>query len=331
MIVLFTVLILPVILIGGWTSASNAITGCVSARFLSPDAALRMAAISTFLGSVLMPLINPGVAQTIYGIADFGKNPDTALSSLCAGLCAVVIWSLIAHRAGIPNSETHALISGMTGAALATNHGIESVNFHEWKLVIAGLLISTFASFLAAIIVNFFLRRFFSGRNRRKVMARFRLTQSLGAASGAAIRGAQDCQKFMGVYMLGLSLYTSDPHLTASSIPLSVILICAAAMTLGTLLGSGSVIKKLGREMTALDATAWSAASRASSAIMALCTLLGLPASFTHAKACAIMGTGFCKNNGTNLRVVAQILGAWFLSFPVCGTIGFLFSYFVTH
>ena len=331
MIVLFTVLILPVILLNGWSSASGAITGCGSARFLSPDAAARLAAACTFAGAVLMPLINPGVAWTIYGIADFGEDSTAALSALCAGLCAVIVWSLVAFRFGIPNSETHALISGMTGAALARSMTLDAVNFREWGLVLSGFLLSSLLSFLAAFAANNILLFFFSGRNRRRVTQRFRLTQSFSAASGAALHGAQDCQKFMGVYMLGLSLWHPEVSADTDAVPFPVILICASVMTLGTLLGSQNVIKKLGCDMTTMDAAACSAASGSSSAVMALCTFLGLPASFTQSKACAIMGTGMCKSGGNNLRVVGQILGAWCLSFPVCGAIGFLFSFMVSH
>jgi PiT family inorganic phosphate transporter len=110
-----------------------------------------------------------------------------------------------------------------------------------------------------------------------------------------------------------------------------VVLICALTMTLGTLLGGSRIIKKVGCELTDLDCASGSASDAASSAILTLCSLFGIPASTTHSKACAMMGSGFCKRRGVNPRVAAQILGAWVLTFPACGALGFFLCYLFTH
>ena len=81
--------------------------------------------------------------------------------------------------------------------------------------------------------------------------------------------------------------------------------------------------------MTDLDAAGGSASDAASTAILAVCSLLGLPASTTHSKACAIMGTGLCKRGGIDLRIAGQMLAAWALTFPLCGAIGFFLSFLI--
>jgi len=126
--------------------------------------------------------------------------------------------------------------------------------------------------------------------------------------------------------MLGLSFLGKHNQSENFTIPLYVTLVCAAAMTLGTMMGGSRIIKKVGCEMTHLDALGSSAADTASSAILGVCSFLGIPTATTHAKTCAMMGVGLCNKDGTNPRVVAQMLLGWILTFPACAAISFLLS-----
>ena len=114
-----TILILGVILVNGSTDAPNAIATCISTRAIHPKKAIIMAAIFNFLGVFIMTLVSSTVAETIYNIANFGNNYSSALIALCAGLVAIVLWAIIAWRFGIPTSESHALIAGISGSAIA--------------------------------------------------------------------------------------------------------------------------------------------------------------------------------------------------------------------
>lgn len=328
MIILFTVLILLVILVNGWTDAPNAIAGCVCTHALSPAASLTLAALCNFVGAVGMAIIAPGVAKTLFGIVDFGSDTDGALSALCAGLFAVILWATIAWRFGLPTSESHALISGITGAALAKRMSLDAINAEQWRTVLLGLLATTLPAFLLGFIFHYFLLRFLAGHSRRRVMRRFMRAQVISAAGSALVHGAQDSQKFMGIYMLGLSIVYSGKG-RADSIPISVVLICASVMTLGTMLGGAKIIKKVGCDMTELDAAGGSASDAASTVVLAVCSFLGIPASTTHSKACAIMGTGACRG-GIDLRIAGQMFAAWALTFPFCGAIGFLLSFLIS-
>ena len=53
---------------------------------------------------------------------------------------------------------------------------------------------------------------------------------------------------------------------------------------------------------------------------LALCTLLGLPVSTTHAKTAAILGAGASPNMG----VASSLTTAWLLTFPACGAMAFI-------
>ncbi|MBQ8850626.1 MAG: inorganic phosphate transporter [Clostridia bacterium] len=325
MIAVITVLILLVVLVNGWTDAPNAIAGCVSTRSMSPSSALVLASVCNFTGAVGMALISPRVAETLYNIVDLGSDGKGALYAIAAGLAAVILWATLAWRFGLPTSESHALISGITGAAIAERMSLDAINLKEWALVLTGLFATTLPPFVLGYVVNKLLCFILRGSERRRTMLYFSRAQKLSAAVSALLHGAQDSQKFMGIYMLALSL-GSGGEVFDGNIPIGVVLICASVMTLGTALGGARIIKKVGCDMTDLDAAGGSASDIASSAVLFICSLLGIPASTTHSKSCAIMGTGFCKRGGVDLRIVSQMLAAWGLTFPVCAALGFIFS-----
>ncbi len=124
-------LTLGVILVNGWTDAPNAIATCISTRAISPRKAILMAAVFNFFGVLLMTVVNSTVAMTIYNMVDFGGDSQQALVALCAALFAIVAWATAAWVFGIPTSESHALIAGISGAAIALQGGLSGINGEE--------------------------------------------------------------------------------------------------------------------------------------------------------------------------------------------------------
>ena len=131
MLAVSALLTLGVILVNGWTDAPNAIATCVSTRAIGVRKAIVMAAIFNFFGVLVMTAINASVAMTIYNIADFGNDARLSLIALCAAMSAIVIWAVAAWYFGIPTSESHALIAGITGAAVAIHGNFSGINASE--------------------------------------------------------------------------------------------------------------------------------------------------------------------------------------------------------
>ena len=321
----FTLLVLSVLLVSGWSDASGAVTACVSVRSLPKDSAIRLAAASTLVGSIGMYLINPAIAQTFFDAVDLGENSSRAMLSLCTSLLATVLWSAVTRAFGLPTSESHALVSAMSGSAVAATGRISAIHTAAWGRILCGLALSILLSFFLGLLCDRTLRVILAKRNRRRALSRFGRSQRFSACWSAAMTGAQDCQKFMGVYLLGLSLCNIRGDTARPLLP-SLLLLCAAVMAMGTMLGSSHVIKKLGRDMVSLEAHDYSAAGAASTAVLTLCTCLGLPASITHTRASAFVGAGAWRRSRVNLRVVFQVFGAWVLTFPICALLGYLLT-----
>ena len=148
MLFITVLLTLGVIFVNGWTDAPNAIATCVATRCMPVRAAIMMSAVFNFLGVFVMTQINSSVASTISSMVDFGDHTNEALIALCAALLSIVIYSTAASFFGIPTSESHSLIAGLSGAAIAIQHGVSGINFDEWKKVLYGLVLSLVLGFV---------------------------------------------------------------------------------------------------------------------------------------------------------------------------------------
>lgn len=317
------VLTLGVILVNGWTDAPNAIATCVGTRSLHPRSAIMMAAVMNFLGVLFMTLVNATVAQTIYNMVDFSGDARQATVALCAAMFAIVVWATAAWAFGIPTSESHALIAGLTGAAIALQGGLSGVNGSEWIKVVIGLFLSSGLGFSlgwgCTRLIGFICRRMDRGRT----LGFFRNAQIAGAAGMAFMHGAQDGQKFMGVFLLGVFLAGGQAQVEVFAVPLWLMILCSVVMALGTSIGGLRIIKTVGMNMVRLEKYQGFAADLAASLCLLISSLSGLPVSTTHTKTCCIMGVGSSRRlSSVNWGVVREMVWAWVLTFPGCGLIG---------
>ncbi len=320
-------LILAVILVNGWTDAPNAIATVISTRAMSPKAAIIMATIFNFLGVFVMTLFQAEVAQTIYNMVDFGNDPNTSLIALCAAMVAIVSWATAAWYFGIPTSESHALIAGLSGAAIALQGGISGINGAEWVKVIYGIFISTILGFIFGFIMVKTVELIFKGANKVRANKFFKKAQISGGAAMAFMHGAQDGQKFMGVFLLGVALASGDAQTQSFHIPVWLMLLSSVTMALGTSIGGLRIIKSVGIDMVSLDFHQGFAADTAAAGALLITTVLGIPVSTTHTKTTAIMGVGVSNGlNKVNWKLVLEMIMAWVLTFPGCGLIGYFMA-----
>ncbi|MGF7143286.1 PiT family inorganic phosphate transporter [Anaerotaenia torta] len=321
------ILTLGVILVNGWTDAPNAIATCVSTRSISPKSAIIMAAVFNFLGVFVMTLLSNAVAMTIYNMVDFGNNPKNALIALCAALFAIVVWATAAWAFGIPTSESHALIAGISGAAIAIQGG-QGINGSEWIKVIYGLFMSSILGFGIGYLVTKLISFICKGMDRRKTNSFFSKAQVAGGAAMAFMHGAQDGQKFMGVFLLGVFLAKGQADITEFSIPIWLMVLCSVVMALGTSIGGYKIIKTVGMGMVKLVTYQGFSADIAAAASLFTASALGVPVSTTHTKTTAIMGVGAAKRlSSVNWGIVKEMTAAWVLTFPGCGLLGYLMAY----
>lgn len=324
MLLISTVLTLGVILVNGWTDAPNAIATCVSTRAISARKAIIMAAIFNFLGVFVMTAVNASVAMTIYNMVDFGGDARLSLIALCAAMAAIVIWATAAWYFGIPTSESHALIAGISGAAVAIQNSFSGINGGEWIKVIYGIFLSTILGFGLGFLTAKVTVFLFRNQNRLKMERFFSGAQVAGGAAMAFMHGAQDGQKFMAIFLLGAAFADGRSETSSFLVPVWLMVLCSVVMGLGTSIGGYRIIKSVGMDMVKLKPYQGFAADLAATLCLLLSSLTGIPVSTTHTKTTAIMGVGAARRmRNVNWGVVKELVLTWVCTFPGCGLLGF--------
>lgn len=308
------------VFVNGWTDAPNAIATVISTRVLSPRAAIILAAVFNLVGVTLM---GSAVAETTANIVEIGTGRD-ALITLAAAQLSIVIWSVSAWKFGIPTSESHALIAGLMGAGIAFK-GIEAFNFDQFKKVLYGLLIASVLGFIAGFVITKFTAFAFRNVKRRKANIFFSWGQIASAGLMAFSHGAQDGQKFMGVFTLTLVVGGVLPNTDHLMIPMWVKLMVSALIAIGTSIGGSRIIKTMGMDMVKLEKYQGFSAEIGASACMIGATIFGIPLSTTNAKGTAMMGAGAARRvSNVNWNIVKEMFTTWLLTFPACLILGFV-------
>src|SRR5687768_8314417 len=125
-LLLVLLLVLAAEFVNGATDAPNAIATVVSTRVLSPRKAVVMATLLNAVGVVS----GTAVAKTLY--ADIIRPDFVNLPTIGAAMVAIIVWSSLAWRFGLPTSETHALVASLAGAGFATG-GTQALVATGWK------------------------------------------------------------------------------------------------------------------------------------------------------------------------------------------------------
>ncbi|MFB4301359.1 anion permease [Actinomadura sp. NTSP31] len=297
----------------GFHDAANAIATAVSTRALTPRVALGMAAVMNMLGA----LLGVEVAKTISEVI----TPPSGLHGLtviAAGVLGAITWNLITWYFGLPSSSSHALIGGVVGAGLASS---SYVNWHSVvDKVVVPMVVSPVVGFALAYLVMVAILWIFRRAQPSRVVRRFRIAQTLSAASLALGHGLQDAQKTMGVIVLAL---VTTGHSNGNSVPLWVIVSCAGALSLGTYAGGWRIMRTLGRKVIEVDPPkGFAAESTASIVLYVTAYFWHAPISTTHTITSAIMGAGATKRlSAVRWGMAGNIVTAWVLTLPAAAIV----------
>jgi PiT family inorganic phosphate transporter len=308
-------LILAAEFVNGWTDSPNAIATVVSTRVLPPYQAVIMATMLNALGA----MSGTAVAATIG--TDIVRPDVINLVTVGAAMVGIIFWSTAAWYFGMPTSESHALIAGLTGAGLATA-GPQSLVAAGWTKVLIGLLFSSFLGFFGGLILMALLYRGLARSRPGAVRRTFGRLQIFSAAFMAFSHGSNDGQKFIGVFTLSLLLGGIIPEF---KVPLWVIAVCALTMGVGTAVGGWRIVKTMGLRLTKLEPVHGFAAETSAAMTIEIATRLGIPLSTTHTINTSIIGVGATRRlSAVRWGVTLEIVTAWILTFPICGAVGWL-------
>ncbi len=304
--------------INGFHDAANAIATVVSTRVMRPTTAVIYGGVLNFIGA----LLGTEVAATI------GKGlVDASVISLQTVLCTVmaaIVWNLITWYKGLPTSSSHAIIGSLMGATFASTMSGDSI---IWSAVYKKVLIPMVGSPLIGLFIGFFLMTTLTWiiyrMNAGKINRVFGKLQIISAGFMALNHGRNDAQKSMGIIALALVLAYPEKEFT---VPLWVILTCAIAMGMGTMMGGWRIIRTLGSKMIKLQPVHGFAAETTASVIIAGASHWGIPVSTTQVISSSILGVGATRRfSAVRWGIVGNIMWAWVLTIPLTFTFAAVF------
>lgn len=305
-------LVLGAEFVNGWTDAPNSIATVVSTRVLTPIKALLMAICLNILGTMSGTAVAFTIGTEIV-------RPDVInVKTVAAAMVGIIIWSTVAWKYGLPTSESHALVSGLAGAGLATA-GPAALLSVGWIKVGIGLLFSSLMGFGMGLGLMTAIYRLFANAHPDKVRKLFGKLQIFSAGFMAFSHGSNDGQKFIGAFTLVLML---EGVLPAFKVQWWVVVMCALIMGIGTAIGGWRIIRTMGVRLTKLRPVQGFCAETGAALTIEIASRLGVPLSTTHTITTTIMGVGASRRfSAVRWGVGNEIFAGWILTFPICGLI----------
>jgi len=307
--------------INGFHDAANSIATVVSTRVLSPHLAVAWAAFFNFIAAFGGDL---KVAQTIgKGVIKFdllrAQGSEVVLMVIFASLLGAIAWNLLTWWYGLPSSSSHALAGGMIGATIPALgvHGLVADGIIKIAVfIVLSPLIGMTLGATMMIATSWIVRR----QTPARVDRWFRRLQLVSAGIFSYSHGTNDAQKVMGI--IGVVLFGTIWREREFHIPFWVVLLCHAAIGLGTFFGGWRIVKTMGHSLTKLQPIGGFCAETGGGVTILALARLGIPVSTTHTITGAIVGVGSTRGTrAVNWGVAGRIVWAWIFTIPAAALV----------
>ncbi|XOU93928.1 MAG: inorganic phosphate transporter [Candidatus Kerfeldbacteria bacterium] len=163
--------------------------------------------------------------------------------------------------------------------------------------------------------------------NKRPTNRVFKVIQIGSAAWMSFTHGMNDAQNAMGIITMSLLSYGA---LTEFTVPLSVRILCALAMGVGTMIGGWKIIKTVinqlaGEECMPIEGFA---AQTAAGGVIFGMSLVGAPISTSHSISSTVLGVNGAHGlKGINWGKVGEMIFAWIVTIPATAIISAIIWY----
>jgi PiT family inorganic phosphate transporter len=307
----------------GFHDTANAVAPTIATGAMKPRTAVALSSVLNMVGAFLSLKVAATIASALVA-----QNLVT-LPVIFAGLIGAICWNVTTWYFAIPSSSSHALIGGVVGAmlVLAGGHSVLWSGLFSKVIIPAG--IAPLVALIAAAVALISARRLTEKVDAQTSSMGFRVGQIGSSSLLSLAHGTNDAQKTMGVITLAL-IANGTLHANAST-PWWVVVSCAVAIGLGTMVGGWRIIRTMGKGFTNLTSQQGFAAQIASSAVILTSSHMGLPLSTTHVATGSIVGVG-AASPGQPVRwsLVGNVALAWVITLPAAGLTG-AFAYYASH
>jgi inorganic phosphate transporter, PiT family len=304
--------------LNGLHDAANSIATIVSTRVLRPRYAVIWAAFFNFVAFLFFGL---HVAATIGTGIVAAEIVDSAV--IFGALMGAISWNLITWWAGIPSSSSHALIGGLVGAGVA-KAGSGALVWAGLTKTVAAIVLSPLTGFILALLLVLLVSWLMVRTTPHAVDLVFRTLQFVSASLYSLGHGGNDAQKTMGI--IAVLLFSQGSLGSEFYVPFWVVIVCQAAMGLGTLIGGWRIVHTMGSRITRLTPMQGFCAETGGAISLFAATWLGIPVSTTHTITGAIIGVGAARKvSAVRWNVASNIVVAWIVTLPASALIAACF------
>jgi len=305
-------------ILNGLHDTANSIATLVSTRMLRPRYAVLWAAFFNFVAFLVFGV---HVARTV-GVGIVSAEVMDA-RVIFGALMGAICWNLITWWAGIPSSSSHALIGGLVGSGV-TKAGIAAIVWSGLLTTGAFIVLSPLLGFFLALLLVLTVSWLFVRANPRAVEGTFHWLQFAAASMISLGHGGNDAQKTMGI--IAVLLFSQGLLGDEFYVPFWVVIVCQAAMALGTLVGGWRIVHTVGSKITRLTPVQGFCASTGGAITLFAATFLGIPISTTHTVTGSIIGVGAARKvSAVRWNVAGNIVIAWIVTLPASALMAAMF------
>ncbi|MEW5987203.1 MAG: inorganic phosphate transporter [Chloroflexota bacterium] len=306
LILLFAILLFG--FLDGFHTSASVVATVISSRAMRARHALWLAAVAELVGPFLFGV---AIAQTIG--RDLADPSSLTAAAVLTAVLSSILWKLFTWWRAIPSSPAFSLVGGLVGAVLAGS-GASALSGPGLVRILLSLVGSPIVGLLAGYLIMRLTLLLVQGATPR-INLLFKRAQLLTTVGLALSHGTNDGQKIMA--LIGLAMVTTG-MVENFDLPLWVVAISAAVLSLGTLTSGMRIIRTVGGRFYKIRPVHSFAAQTTAGLVILTAALLGGPVSSTQVVNTAVLGVGAAERLGkVRWQVFYDIALAWALTLPV--------------
>lgn len=307
------------IIIPGWLTMEVIIIGILSASFwiyMTAYIGIPISSTHAMVGGLIGSAVACGGLSVVI-IPTIQLLEGIVLCGACGAAIGAITLFLLAKYQGEKGLKKYILIGAYFGFALSIPLliALHILPISGLLGIILFIIISPSLGFAFAFIFGCITIRICRNRDQNRMNHIFNKLQILSASFYSIGHGSNDAQHAMGIIT---AMLVTAGVLTDFNVPLWVIFISSAAISLGTLTGGWKIVQTMAKRITHLRPYQGFCAEAGGGLVLLFVTLFGVPVSSTHAISGCIMGVGATQgSSAVQWTTVRRIITAWLITIPL--------------
>lgn len=314
------------IIIPGWLTLEVIIIGILVASFwiyFTAYAGVPISSTHAMVGGLVGSAVAFGglsviVFPTLYVIGGL------ILFGAAGAVVGLVTLMLLARHYHEENYKQYAIIGAYFGFIITIPLciALHIITISGLLGIVLFIVISPSLGFALAFLFGSLTIRICRNKDQKKMNHLFNKLQIVSASFYSIGHGSNDAQHAMGIIT---AMLVTAGVLSDFSVPLWVILLSSAAISLGTLTGGWKIVQTMAKRITHLRPYQGFCAEAGGGLVLLFVTMFGVPVSSTHAISGCIMGVGATQgSSAVQWGTVRRIVTAWIITIPLTATFSWI-------